>query len=88
MEQWRGRRGYGPELAAAVGQTIKVLRTDQAVARKDSPRAGISYSYLAEIDRGNKPASNTVLSTIAAELGLRLHELLQLPDAAASMSHG
>ncbi len=77
MEQSRGRRGHDPQLARAVGQTIKVLRTDQAIDRKElAQRAEISYSYLAEIERGNKPASNTVLATIARQLGLQLHELL------------
>jgi transcriptional regulator with XRE-family HTH domain len=78
----RGRRGADPELAKAVGQTIKVLRTDQDLDRKElAGRAGISYSYLAEIERGNKPASHSVLNLIAQQLGLQLHELLGFAEA-------
>jgi transcriptional regulator with XRE-family HTH domain len=60
-----------------VGRTIKVLRTDHGLGRKElAERVGISYSYLTEIENGNKPPSNTILGAIAAVLGVQLHELI------------
>ena len=64
-------------LAQAVGRTIKVLRTDRGLGRRQlAELARISYSYLTEIENGHKPASNTVLGPIADALGVRLHELI------------
>jgi transcriptional regulator with XRE-family HTH domain len=77
-DQPRSRgRSYDARLARALGRTIKVLRTDRALDRKDlAKRAGISYSYLTEIENGTKPASNTILGPIAETLGLQLYELI------------
>lgn len=70
-------RSQDPRFALAVGRTIKVLRTDQGLGRKElAERVGISYSYLTEIENGNKPPSNTILGAIAAVLGVQLHELI------------
>ncbi len=66
-----------PRFAHALGRTIKVLRTDHGLSRKDLARqVGISYSYLTEIENGNKPPSNTILGAIAVVLGMQLHELI------------
>ena len=52
-----------------------MLRTDHGLSRKDLAReVDISYSYLTEIENGNKPPSNTILGAIAAVLGMQLHE--------------
>jgi transcriptional regulator with XRE-family HTH domain len=78
-EQPPSDRGRAPDtnLARALGRTIKVLRTDQGIGRRDlATRAGISYSYLTEIENGRKPPSNSVLSPIADALHVRLHELI------------
>lgn len=70
-------RSQDPRFAQALGRTIKVLRTDQGLSRKDLARqVGISYSYLTEIENGNKPPSNTILGAIASVLGIQLHELI------------
>lgn len=66
------------ERSEALGRTIKVLRTDRGLERKElAELAGISYSYLAEIESGTKQPSSQVLAAIADALGLRSHELLQ-----------
>ncbi|MBU2602465.1 MAG: helix-turn-helix domain-containing protein [Actinobacteria bacterium] len=66
-----------PRFGEAVGRTIKVLRTDHGLSRKElAERVDISYSYLSEIENGNKPPSNVVLGAIAATLGMQLHELI------------
>ena len=71
--------GYGTvDFAGALGHTIKVLRTDRGVERKDlADRAGISYSHLASIEAGQKQPSPQVLSAIAEALGIAAHELLE-----------
>lgn len=70
---------YGSnEFAAALGRTIKVLRTDRALERKElADRAGISYSHLASIETGQKQPSPQVLTAIADALGIASHELLE-----------
>lgn len=62
----------------ALGQAIKVARTEQGLERKELARAsGISYPYLSEIEKGKKRASTEVLLPIAQALGLKQSELLE-----------
>jgi transcriptional regulator with XRE-family HTH domain len=70
---------YGTtDFAAELGHTIKVLRTDRGVERKDlADKAGISYSHLASIESGQKQPSPQVLTALAEALGLATHELLE-----------
>lgn len=68
--------------ARALGRTIKVLRTDQGIERRDlAGRAGISYSYLTEIENGNRPPSPSVLAPIADALGVRMSRLIEAAEA-------
>ncbi len=65
------------EFGPALGRTIKVLRVDRGIERKDLARAAdISYSYLTEIENGVKPPSTTVFGRIAEALGVRSSDLL------------
>ena len=69
--------GTATDFPEALGRTIKVLRTDRGLERKElAERSGISYSYLAEIESGTKQPSSQVLLALAETLGLRSHELL------------
>ena len=69
---------YTQRFSKALGRTIKVRRTDLGIGRRElAERARISYSYLTEIENGNKPPSPSVLGPIAQALGLRLSELTQ-----------
>ena len=62
----------------ALGHTIKVGRTDLGIERAElAERAGISYSYLAAIENGQKQPSSQVLLALAEALGLRSHELMR-----------
>ena len=62
----------------ALGQAIKVARTEQGVERKELARvSGISYPYLSEIEKGKKRASTEALLPIAQTLGLKQSELLE-----------
>lgn len=74
-----GDTRYGTaEFATALGHTIKVLRTDRGVERKDlADKAGLSYSHLAAIEAGQKQPSPQALVAIAEALGIRSHELLE-----------
>lgn len=71
--------GYGTvDFAAALGHTIKVLRTDRGIERKElADRAGISYSHLASIEAGKKQPSPQMLTALAEALGMANHELLE-----------
>jgi transcriptional regulator with XRE-family HTH domain len=70
-----------PAFAEALGRTIKVVRTDRGIHRRElAEAAGISYSYLTEIENGNKPPSSSVLEPIARALGLRMSELIQAAE--------
>ncbi len=73
--------GYPPGFPEALGRTIKVFRTDRGLERRDlAELVGISYSYLTEIENGNKPPSSSVLGPIAAALGLRMSELIEAAE--------
>jgi transcriptional regulator with XRE-family HTH domain len=73
---------YSREYARALGHTVKVIRTDRGMGRSElAQRAGISYSYLTEIENGNKPPSPTVLEPLGRALGLRMSELVEAAEA-------
>ena len=58
-----------------------MIRTDLGIERRDlAERAGISYSYITEIENGNKPPSSSVLGPIAAALGLRMSQLIEAAE--------
>jgi transcriptional regulator with XRE-family HTH domain len=58
-----------------------VIRIDSRMDRKQlAKRAGISYSYLTEIENGNKPPSSAVLREIAHALGLRMSQLTEAAE--------
>lgn len=62
----------------ALGQAIKVARTEQGLERKELARvSGISYPYLSEIEKGKKRASTEALLPIGQSLGLKQSELLE-----------
>jgi transcriptional regulator with XRE-family HTH domain len=76
-----GGSRYTPGFAEALGRTIKVIRTDLGIERRDlAERAGISYSYITEIENGNKPPSSSVLGPIATALGLRMSQLIEAAE--------
>jgi len=75
---------YSPQFWEALGRTIKVLRTDLGIGRRElAERARISYSYLTEIENGNKPPSSSVVMEIAEALGMRASRLIEAAEARA-----
>lgn len=68
----------GRDFYEALGRAIKVTRTEQGLERKELARlSGLSYPYLAEIEKGTKRASTEALRPIAQALTLRQSELLE-----------
>lgn len=64
-------------LTAALGHAIKVIRAEQGLGRRElAERAGLSYSYLAEIENGKKAASASAQLAIAGALGLAASNLM------------
>jgi transcriptional regulator with XRE-family HTH domain len=59
-----------------VGRAIRVMRAGQDMSRKElAKRAGLSYSYLAEIETGAKNPSSKALAQIAEALEVSLSTL-------------
>jgi transcriptional regulator with XRE-family HTH domain len=66
-----------PAYPEALGRTIRVYRAARDLARRElAEQAEISYSYLAEIEKGSKYPSAKALHAIAKALGLSPAELL------------
>ena len=62
--------------AQALGHAIKVIRTSLNLGRRElARRAGLSYSYLAEIENGTKQLSQTAQAEVARALGVSVAEL-------------
>ena len=79
---------YSERLAEALGHTIKVLRTDQQLGRRDlAEKAKISYSYITMIENGDKPPSPSVLGPIAQALGMRMTDLLAIAEERMETRH-
>jgi transcriptional regulator with XRE-family HTH domain len=64
-------------LRAVIGATLRRRRQAQArTLREVADAAGVSLTYLSEVERGRKEASSEVLEAICAALGLVLSDLL------------
>ena len=73
--------GMGEGCRRGLGHTIKVLRVDQGQTREElGERAGISYSYVTQIENGKKLPSSSVLALIADALGVSSSDLLALSE--------
>ena len=83
------RKDAPPESATAdegffqgLGRAVQVLRTELGLGRKDlAERAGLSYSYLSEIENGAKQPSSKALILLAKALGLDVYELIAAAEA-------
>lgn len=68
----------------ALGRAIKVRRAELDLSRRDlAEAAGLSYSYLAEIENGAKQPSSKALASIAGALGLSPAELMASAESLA-----
>lgn len=79
----------GDARAEALGRAIKVIRTGLGLGRPElAERAGLSYSYLAEIENGKKQASSAALHAIAIALAMSPSELLAASEEWAARLAG
>jgi transcriptional regulator with XRE-family HTH domain len=64
------------KLRAAVGEALRRRRQAQGrTLREVAETAGVSLTYLSEVERGRKEASSEVLEAVCAALDLGLAEL-------------
>ena len=64
-------------LRTIIGATLRRRRQSQArTLREVADAAGVSLTYLSEVERGCKEASSEILEAICAALGLVLSDLL------------
>jgi DNA-binding XRE family transcriptional regulator len=64
------------KLRAAVGEALRRRRQAQGrTLREVAEAAGVSLTYLSEVERGRKEASSEVLEAVCAALELALAEL-------------
>jgi transcriptional regulator with XRE-family HTH domain len=64
------------KLREAVGEALRRRRLDQGrTLREVAEAAGVSLTYLSEVERGRKEASSEVLEAVCAALHLALAEL-------------
>ena len=62
---------------AALGKAIRLHRVERDVSRGElADGAGLSYTYVSEIENGTKQASSKALRQVAEALGLEAHQLL------------
>ena len=71
-----------PEFLLQLGQRVREARNQRGIARKGlSQAADVSERYLAAVEGGEGNASVILLRRIAAALGLRLTDLLDIDSA-------
>lgn len=71
------------------GRAVAARRAELGLSRKDVvARAGLSYSYLANIESGYKHPGADALHRLAEALELRPSELLERADALAEVARG
>jgi len=64
--------------SAALGRTIKALRAQRGIERKEfAEQAGLSYSYLSEIENGKKKPAENIQHAIAKSLDYDVADLLR-----------
>jgi transcriptional regulator with XRE-family HTH domain len=71
----------GNELRAVLSQNIKNYRTYRSLSQADlAEKAGISITFLSNIERGNKWPYPETLTNIAQALEIEVYELFK-PDS-------
>jgi transcriptional regulator with XRE-family HTH domain len=75
------REQSGPAFDRALARAVRLLRTERGLERRElAERAGLSYTYLSEIETGKKRPAAQRLLAIAQALDLRPHELMALAE--------
>jgi transcriptional regulator with XRE-family HTH domain len=85
----RRTRSLDPDYAQRVGRAIQVLRTELGLSRTDlAEDAGVSYSYLSEIETGKKQLSSNTLLRLAEVLDVSPSELMAAAEERVRPSAG
>jgi len=67
----------GQPVDSALGKAITIRRVEMGLSRNDlRDRCGLSYPYVAELEKGTKSPSARALEAIAGALEMRPHELM------------
>lgn len=73
-----------PDANGGLGKAIAIRRVELGMSRNDlRDRCGLSYPYIAELEKGRKTPSGKALDAIATALQMRPHELLARAEALA-----
>ncbi|MFQ5456648.1 MAG: helix-turn-helix domain-containing protein [Nitrospirota bacterium] len=76
------------EIQKKIGKRIRSLRKVHNLTQKElAERAGISYKYVGEIERGEKNFSVSILYGLARGLGISMDRILEVlsPEGGESM---
>ena len=69
--------GDGMILREMIGSELREMRTDKNLTlRNVADDATVSYSYLSELERGQKEASSEILAAICGALDVRMSDIL------------
>jgi transcriptional regulator with XRE-family HTH domain len=69
------------DLPVRLGRALRLARDDRGLSQEDlAGNAGVSRTYLGEIERGEKCPSVCVVDALARALDMPSHELLKLAD--------
>ena len=69
--------GDGMILREVIGSELRDMRTDKNLTlRNVADDATVSYSYLSELERGQKEASSEILAAICGALDVRMSDIL------------
>ena len=70
------------DIQPKLGRAVASRRAELGLSRTDlSEAAGVSYTFLTEIEKGAKAPSARSLGALADALAMRPHELLERADA-------
>ncbi len=74
------------DLPFRLGRALRLARDNQGLSQEDlAGNAGVSRTYLGEIERGEKCPSVCVVDALARALGMPSFELLKLADNLAQL---
>jgi XRE family transcriptional regulator, regulator of sulfur utilization len=70
------------DMRASFGNRVRRLRAEHRWTQEElAERAGLTPNYVGRIERGEVSASLCVAAQLSDALGMRLDQLLRLPDA-------
>lgn len=75
-------------MLSGFGTRLKKCRKDAGITQEElGARAGVSYKYIGEVERGIRNPSLRTISKIASALNIEVNELLCLPKGNGRTIH-